>query len=136
MAREAQELESVRLDKWLFAVRAFKTRNLAAEAIASGRVKMEGHAVKSGRQVRVGDLIDYREKGRTFRYEVVKLLDRRVGAKDARECYVLTEDPDLDEETREMMRLARELEHKAPRTRGRPTKRDRRMIQKFKEGDD
>ncbi len=135
MAHRNEPLESVRLDRWLFAVRVFRSRSLAVQAISSGRIKIGGDTVKPHRPVRVGDLIDYRDQGRTLRYEAVKLIEKRVGAKDARACYVLTEDPDLTEDVREMVKLVREMDRQTPRVRGKPTKKDRRDIRKLKEGD-
>ena len=133
---EKNELEQVRLDRWLFAVRLFRTRSLAAKAIASGRVKMDGHAVKAHRPVRVGDEIYYRDHGRTLKIEVVALLEKRVGAAEARPCYNLVEDPDLQPEVREMVKVYRELARSTPKPKGRPTKKDRRQLQKLKEDPD
>ena len=126
------ELEAVRLDKWLFAVRIFKTRSLAAQAIAAGKVKIDGHAVKAHRPVRVGDEIWLRKEGMTVKYAVKKLLDRRVGAKEASPCYETTEDPDVQPEMREMLKLYRELD-KGLQRRGKPSKKDRRLLRQIKE---
>ena len=127
-------MESVRLDRWLFAIRAFKTRSLAAKAIAAGQVKIDGQAVKAHRMVRVGDEIDYRKEGRTYRYKVTGLLEKRVGAKEAVLHYEVQEDPDVDPKTREMLKLYRELD-RGMKTRGKPSKKDRRLLRKLKEED-
>ncbi len=126
-------LTSVRIDKWLFATRFYKTRSEAAKAIAGGKIKVEGHNVKAHRPVKIGEEIEFKRDGRTHHVRVKGLLERRVGAKVALEYYELTLDADLDETTREMMEAVRKIEKQAPRMRGRPTKRDRRQIQKFKE---
>lgn len=126
-------LKSVRIDKWLFAVRFYKTRSEAAKAIAGGKIKMDGQSVKAHRPVKIGEEIEFKRDGRTHHVTVKGLLERRVGAKVAVAYYDLTLDAHLDEATREMVETVRALEKQAPRMRGRPTKRDRRQIQKFKE---
>ena len=126
-------MDAVRLDRWLFAVRIFKTRSLAAKAIAGGKVKIDGHTVKAHRLVRVDDEIYYRNEGRTLKYKVVGLIEKRVGAKDAQACYQVTEDPDLQPEIREMLQLYRSIDRSVPKTRGKPSKKDRRLIRKTKE---
>lgn len=130
MARE--ELQSTRLDRWMFAVRIFRTRNLAAKAIAAGKVKIGGENVKAHRLVRVGDEIDVRFEGRTVRYQVLALLEKRVGAPEARACYAATEDPDVEPEVREMLHLYREIDRKRL-PRGKPSKKDRRLLRQMKE---
>lgn len=124
--------DSVRLDKWLVAVRVFKSRSLAAQAIKGGKIKIDGHVVKPHQAIQVGDQIDLREQGRTLRYEVKGLLDKRVGAPLARQQYNLTEDPDLTPEAREMIELYREADKGIRHAKGRPTKRDRRLIRRLK----
>ena len=125
----------VRIDKWLFAVRLFKTRSLAGKAIAGGKIKMDGHNVKAHRTLNMGDEIEFKRDGRTVRVTVKGLIENRVGAKEAVKHYTIVEDPDLTPEMREMTQIYRELQKESPRQRGRPTKRDRRQIQRLKEGD-
>ena len=129
----AGAVESVRLDRWLFAVRIFKSRSLAAKAIAGGRIKVDGSTVKAHRLIRIGEEIEYKREGRTYRYKVLGLLEKRVGAKDAQQQYELTEDADLMPEMREMLKIYRESEVRAPRNKGRPTKRDRRLLERFRD---
>lgn len=124
-------LETVRLDRWLFAVRVFKTRSMAAKAIAGGKIKIDGQTVKAHRMVRIGDEVDYRNEGRSFRYKVTGLLEKRVGAKEAVLHYQLQEDPEVQPEVREMLKLYRELD-KGTRTSGKPEKKDRRLLRKLK----
>lgn len=129
-----EQLDAVRLDKWLFAVRIFKSRSLAAQAIGGGKIKINGHGVKAHRLVKVGEEIWYRRDGRTYKYEVCGLIEKRVGAKDAVAHYKVTEDADVTPEVREMLELYRTID-KGSQPRGKPSKRDRRMIQKLKELD-
>lgn len=125
--------DSVRIDRWLFAVRIFKTRSLAAKAIQGGKVKLNGVAVKAGRGVCIGDEIVLKREGRTHSYKVTGLLEKRVGAKDAVQNYELTMDANMTEDAKLMMDALRDAAKQAPRTRGRPTKRDRRQIEKLKQ---
>jgi ribosome-associated heat shock protein Hsp15 len=128
-----QETEGVRIDRWLFAVRIFKSRSIAAKEISAGHVKVEGESVKAHRPVRLNDVIVIKREGRTYEYTVKKLLDKRVGAKDAQEAYTLVADADVEPEMREMLQLYREMNRHTPRNKGRPTKRDRRLIEKHKD---
>lgn len=126
------EMEDVRIDRWLFAVRIFKSRSIAVKEINANHVKVDGEAVKPHRSVRVGDVITIKREGRTYEYTVTKLLDKRVGAKDAQEAYTLVADADVEPEMREMLQLYRDMNRQIPRNKGRPTKRDRRLIEKHK----
>ncbi len=127
-------MDAVRLDKWLFAVRIFKSRSLAAKAVNGGKIKIDGHAVKAHRMIKTGEEIWYRKEGRTYKYKVTGLLEKRVGAPEAVKNYQLTEDADVTPEVREMLELYRTID-KGSQPRGKPSKRDRRMIQKLKEQD-
>ena len=70
-----------RIDKWLWAVRLFKTRSLAAEACKKGRVTLQGVAVKPSREVKIGDIVQVRCTPITYAFKVVGLTQNRVGAK-------------------------------------------------------
>ena len=121
-------LVEVRIDKWLWCVRAFKTRADAAEACRNGAVTVNGNEAKPGRDVRPGDTITVRHAGLTRTLEVVSLPRSRVAAK---ELPALVVDRTPAEEY-ERAREARE-EIVAPRERGagRPTKRDRRETERL-----
>jgi ribosome-associated heat shock protein Hsp15 len=117
----------VRLDKWLWAARLFKTRALAAEAADLGRIQVNGLPAKPARDVRTGDLIEVREAGRTRSVRVLGLSAQRGPATIAQTLY---------EETPESI-AAREQAGRARRdgvepawtlSQGRPTKRDRREL--------
>ena len=130
------ESASVRLDRWLFAVRIFKTRSLAARAIAGGKIKINGDTVsKAHKTVKIGDEVITKREGKTLAYAVLALLEKRVGAKDAAKCYQLTEDPGLSEEMRETIKLYRDMTKDTSKPKGRPTKRDRRLLDRL-QGDD
>jgi len=119
----------VRLDKWLWAARFFKTRALAAEAIAGGKVEVNEEAVKRARVVRPGDVIRVRLGPYEHHVQVRALASRRGPASEAAELYEETAD---SREAR--ARLAWQLKHATPLfdyEKGRPTKRDRREIEKL-----
>lgn len=123
--------EAVRVDKWLWAVRLFKTRSAANEACASGRVRIGGSPAKPANRVSVGDEITVRRRGLTSTYTVNRIIEKRVGAPIAAECYEDLTPPDQRprrETTSERIDAAW-----AERTRGsgRPTKRDRRQMEKL-----
>lgn len=112
-----------RLDVWLWSVRLFKTRTMATDAVRGGHVRLNNSPVKPARQVKPGDRITIREPGWTREFEVAKLLDKRVGAKIAVEAYV-----DHSEERPAYLSVA---SGRRDRGAGRPTKRDRRAIDKL-----
>lgn len=123
-------MESVRLDKWLVAVRIYKTRTLAAEACSGGKVRVGGRAVKAAQAVRVGDRIEARtDPDRVRELEVVRLIEKRVGAAIAADCYVDHSPPTVPRR-REFEPIAFEREAGS----GRPTKRDRRKLDRLRRG--
>jgi len=136
MAVPQQAPDSVRLDRWLFAVRLFRSRSLAAAAIAGGKVKVNGDSAKAHYSLKRGDEVVLKREGRTFTYRVEGLLEKRVGAAEAVQQYHLTEDADLDPATRAMVQLYREIDGAAPKTRGKPSKKDRRLLNRLKQGSD
>ena len=123
------ELTSVRLDKWLWAARFFKTRGMAREAIRGGKVRLNGHRVKPGRQLTLNDVLSITRGEEEYLVTVRDLGDRRLSATLAQEKY--TEDPESvqrREEAREQRRLARQARDERQR---RPDKRQRRRIIEF-----
>jgi ribosome-associated heat shock protein Hsp15 len=129
---EPDNAAGVRLDKWLWAARFFKTRSLAAEAVNGGKIQLNGHRAKRAKQVRPGDEVRIR-KGLFEQSVVVRgLAEKRGPAKVAQTLYEETTESLHQRET-----LAIQLKS-APetsfRTKGRPTKRERRDIDRFKRG--
>lgn len=122
------QLAGVRLDKWLWAARWFKTRSLAAEAVTAGRVLVAGQAAKPGRDLRLGDVLELRQPGWPPRVVVVRALSAVRGpAPVARTLYEETaQSVAARERAVEAHRLA--PEPAATLAQGRPTKRDRRQI--------
>ena len=123
----------MRLDKWLWAARFFKTRSLAQQALAGGRVQLNGARTKPAHEVKVGDTVDVRVEQWRWEILVKALSDRRGPAEEARKLYEETAASRAERERR--MDLRRWGTEPAAELKGRPTKRDRRRIEEF-EGDD
>jgi ribosome-associated heat shock protein Hsp15 len=123
-------MSSVRMDKWLWAARFFKTRSLAARACELGRIQSNGQLSKAARDVRIGDMLRVTNDGGEFELEVLLLSEVRGPASVAQTLYRETE------ASREL-RLKVAAERKAMRQfeelpAGRPSKRDRRHIIRFR----
>lgn len=120
-------MESTRIDKWLVAVRIFKTRALAGAACTGGKVKLNDTNTKPSSLVRPGDRIHARVGQRERIVVVVRVIEKRVAAAIAAECYE-DHSPPVERRHREPPVAPRE-----PGA-GRPTKRDRRKIEKLRRG--
>lgn len=123
-------MTSVRMDKWLWAARFFKTRALASRACVLGRIQSNGQAAKSARDVRIGDMLRVTNDGGEFEIEVLLLSDVRGPASIAQTLYRETE-------TSRGLRLKVAAERKAMKQfeqlpAGKPSKRDRRRIIQFR----
>jgi len=119
--------DTMRLDKWLWAARLFKTRALAVQGIALGRVTVNAQPAKAGRDLHVGDRVALQQAGFSQELTVLLLCAQRGGAAVARTMYVESADSlAARERARQQRRLA--PEPAAARPDGRPTKRDRRAL--------
>jgi len=119
----------VRIDKWLWAARFFKTRSLAQQAIAAGRVKLGGARVKASHLVKPSDSLAIRVGDLEWQIVVSALSDKRGPAEQARKLYQETEASRAERERRRDLR--RWGAEPASALKGRPTKRDRRRIEDF-----
>lgn len=124
----AEPAQHVRIDKWLWSVRVYKTRTVAAEACRGGHVKIGGDAVKASREVHVGETIEARAGVVNRKVKVLGLLDKRVGAAAVK---AFAEDLTPAEEYQKAREAAMQPVFSRPRGAGRPTKKDRRDIDKF-----
>ena len=118
----------VRMDKWLWSVRLFKTRSLAAEACAVGRVRIQGQPVKPARSVHIGEQLTIVNSVFTRTVKVIGLLENRVGAKLVPKYF---EDLTPAEELQKLRDQPAQPEGFRPKGAGRPTKRDRRILQSY-----
>lgn len=125
--------DPVRLDKWLWAARFYKTRSLASEAIAGGKVQVNGDRAKRARGLRAGDELRVRQGPYEYRVVVRELSGRRGPAPEAARLY---EELPESRAARETMALQLKTMHTAfVPEKGRPTKRDRREIERLKRGE-
>ncbi|MGA2690476.1 MAG: RNA-binding S4 domain-containing protein [Candidatus Korobacteraceae bacterium] len=127
-------MASVRMDKWLWAARFFKTRSLAARACELGRIQSNSQPAKAAREVRVGDLLQIKTDNGDFQVKVLLLSEMRGPAAVAQTLYEETQDS-----LESRIKAAEErkaMRNFAPAPEGRPSKRDRRRIIQFRGGRD
>lgn len=122
----ADDMDSVRLDKYLWAIRAYKTRTDATDACKGGKVRLNGYDVKPSKEVRPGDVIVVRKGAVTYTYKVLDLVDKRLGAKLVPD-YVENQTP--QEELDKLRAPVETFFLKRDRGTGRPTKKDRRQME-------
>jgi len=123
--------EKLRLDKYLWAIRLFKTRSMAATACDSGKVKFDGSQAKASRNVSIGDEYEVKTEAKRWRIKVTGLLEKRVAAAEAIKNYI-----DITpEEEIERIRFQAASFHTGKRQSkiGRPTKKERRDLDEFLE---
>ena len=128
-------MEKTRIDKWLWSVRIFKSRSRATQACKSGKVKVNGGKCKPARPVIAGELVSVDKNGLKLQFKILDLLKTRVAYAVAKDCY---EDLTPNEEREKFRAFHHRRLSGEDRDRGlgRPTKRDRRAIENFKEMDE
>lgn len=121
-------MAEVRIDKWMWATRIFKTRTIAAEACKKNRVMIQGVNVKASRMIKVGDVIQVRKPPITYSFKVLEVTERRMGAKIVPQYLenVTTAD---QYEILELNRISGFVDR--AKGMGRPTKKDRRELEQF-----
>jgi ribosome-associated heat shock protein Hsp15 len=120
-----------RIDKWLWAARFFKTRGLAQDAVEGGKVRLNGDRVKSSKEVKVGDTLEIQVGELSWTVSVLGLSDRRGPAPVARLLY--SEAPESQAAREKRMETRQWVADPGSAIKGRPTKRDRRLIHRFKD---
>ncbi len=129
MKEAVEKKEKVRLDKYLWSIRVFKTRSQATEAIDKGRVKLKGDSVKASRNVVVGDVYDARTEHKNWTLRVTQVLDKRLAYAEAIKYY---EDLTPVEELERVRQVAATFQTGKRLSKiGRPTKKNRRDIGDF-----
>ena len=122
------EKNTTRIDKWLFAMRIYKTRSMVTAACAGGKVKIDSNTVKASRRVRIGDQIQIRKGVIKYEYIVIKIAEKRIGAKMV---------PDYLNDITPEEELAKLKSSKVvsiqtrEKGKGRPTKKERRIMDKL-----
>lgn len=127
MASSPEQSEGLRIDRWLWCARFFKTRSLAADAVKGGHVRVNGQRAKPAREVRIGDTLVVDRDDVEYEVAVTGIPARRGPAVEARQCYVESEaSVERRQKAAEQRAIAREALR--PPTPGRPDKRTRRLI--------
>lgn len=121
-------MEEVRIDKWLWAVRIFKTRTIASDACKKGRVIINDVSVKPSRMIKVGDIIQVRKPPITFSFKVLDLSDKRMNAKLVPQ-FMENITPPEQYEILELNKISGFIDRQ--RGTGRPTKKERRDLEQF-----
>lgn len=124
-------MEAVRVDKWLWAARFFKTRGLAKTAIENGKIRCDGQRIKPSRNLRGGELLNIRKDEQVFEIQVVALSDRRGPASQAVLLYQETEQSLLKREQTRQMRRDEWVSRPVPERR--PDKKQRRQLNRIKQ---
>ncbi|MBP7506513.1 MAG: RNA-binding S4 domain-containing protein [Prolixibacteraceae bacterium] len=120
--------QTIRIDKWLWAVRIYKTRSIAIEECKKGRITIEGIEVKPSRDLKIGDVLEIKKPPITYVFKVIQLTDKRMGAKMVPE-YLEDLTPKEQFKVLEMQKMMQWSER--DRGTGRPTKKERRDIDSF-----
>lgn len=121
-------MSEARIDKWLWAVRIFKTRTIAAEACKKGRITINGSQIKPSRMIKPGEVIQVRKSPITYSFKVLQAIEKRVGAKLVPEVMENVTTPD-QYELLELSKISGFVDR--ARGTGRPTKKDRRSLDEF-----
>ena len=117
-----------RVDKWLWAVRVFKTRSIATDAVKKGRVEVNDVIVKPSRMLKVGDIVKVRKSPVTYSFRVIQLVQKRLGAKLVPE-YMENITPQSELDILDMVRIAGFVDRR--KGLGRPTKKEGRELEQF-----
>jgi ribosome-associated heat shock protein Hsp15 len=121
-------MNEVRIDKWMWATRIFKTRTIAAEACKKNRISIGEVSVKPSRMIKIGDIIQIRKPPITFSFKVLDLTENRMGAKLVPQ-YLENVTPPEQYELLEMSKISGFVDR--ARGLGRPTKKERRDLEQF-----
>lgn len=122
--------DEIRIDKWLWSVRLFKTRTLAAEACKKGKITLANSPVKASRNIRIGEVIQIKKPPITYSFKVIAFPSSRLGAKLVSEYMENITSPD-QYEILELSKTSGFIDRE--KGTGRPTKKDRRALEEFTE---
>lgn len=123
-------MNGIRIDKWLWAARFFKTRSLATDAVSGGKIKLNGVPTKPARDVKIGDQLTIFNGDTRWSVVITALSDKRGPASEARQLYEETADSIAAREAEQARRKF--TQEPAAEIHGRPTKRDRRQIERLR----
>ena len=122
------QLDEIRIDKWLFAVRLFKTRGQATEACKRGKIKLNESQAKAAKSIKLGDIINIRQSPMIRSLEVIGLTERRIGAKLVEN---FAKDITPKEEWDKFYKSKSNRTENQNKSQGRPSKKERRLIDQF-----
>ena len=122
------ELDEIRVDKWLFAVRLFKTRGQASEACRKGKIKLNDLTIKASKSIKIGDIVKIRQSPIIRSLEVINLTERRIGPKLVEN---FAQDITPKEELDKYYKAIRNRNEN--KSQGRPSKKERKLINQFME---
>ena len=126
-------MQKVRIDKWLWSVRIFKSRTLATDACKEGKVRVGGMPVKASHLIAENEEITVKKDGFNFQFRVVKTIEKRVGAPIAVTCYEDLTPPEERNKYQVWFISAHSNVEKREKGAGRPTKKERRELDEFKD---
>ena len=126
------DILKIRIDKWLWSVRMYKTRTLATEACAAGKIKIDGESIKASYLLKIGQTVHINRQGEKTILKALKLIEKRVSAPLAMVCYEDLTPP----EEKNKLNFPSVFYEVRDRGIGRPTKKNRREIDKFKDDED
>jgi len=125
-------MDKVRIDKWLWSIRIFKSRSLSTKKCRSGKVKIDGQNLEPSHLIIIGDIVEVRKEGFNLIFKVIQLIDIRVPAILAQECYQnMTSEEELNKYKDWF--IGKAGSEKRERGSGRPTKKEKREIDEFKD---
>jgi len=129
------EEQTIRIDKWLKVARFYKQRELAAEAVESGKVRVNGERVKPAKLIKVGDELTVKHDSSYLKFKIKIVTDKSLSKEEARNLYESVSKPEPPKEMNELMKIIEEqdrLNMEEMKRKGRPTKKDRRILNKYK----
>lgn len=128
-------MKKVRIDKWLWSIRIFKSRSISTEACKTNKVKINDAVVKASYLLVEGEIVQVRKEGFNLTLKAIKLIGKRVGAPIAQECYEnLTSEEELNK-FKDWF-IGKAVPERREKGAGRPTKKDRRELDEFKDFDE
>jgi ribosome-associated heat shock protein Hsp15 len=128
-------MEKVRIDKWLWAVRICKSRTLAGDLCRDGKVKINGNSIKASYMLMIGEVVDVKKDHFNMQFKALQLIEKRVSAVLAAPCYEDLTPPEELNKFKDWFIQQQGKEYREPGI-GRPTKKDRRSLDRVKGEDD
>jgi len=126
---------TIRIDKWLKVARFYKQRELAAEAVESGKVRVNGERVKPAKLIKAGDELTVKHESSYLKFRIKIITDKSLSKEEAKNLYEAVGKPEPPKEMNELMKIIEEQDRQNQeemKHKGRPTKKDRRILNKYK----